>query len=118
MVIVCCDHISGVFLHVLADTLGSVFVIISTLLIQYFEWKWVDPLCSLILSMLILASVYPLLMASTATLMQCIPPELEHEYDHVLCQVKLFLVALKGLPVDEHSLLSAFRGFDCCYARS
>uniref|UniRef100_A0A914S4N7 Proton-coupled zinc antiporter SLC30A5 n=1 Tax=Parascaris equorum TaxID=6256 RepID=A0A914S4N7_PAREQ len=76
-----------VFLHVLADTLGSVFVIISTLLIQYFEWKWVDPLCSLILSMLILLSVYPLLMASMATLMQCIPPELEHEYDHVLCQI-------------------------------
>lgn len=80
-------NMQGVFLHVLADTLGSVFVIISTLLIQYFEWKWVDPLCSLILSMLILASVYPLLMASTATLMQCIPPELEHEYDHVLCQI-------------------------------
>uniref|UniRef100_A0A915AVW8 Proton-coupled zinc antiporter SLC30A5 n=1 Tax=Parascaris univalens TaxID=6257 RepID=A0A915AVW8_PARUN len=80
-------NMQGVFLHVLADTLGSVFVIISTLLIQYFEWKWVDPLCSLILSMLILLSVYPLLMASMATLMQCIPPELEHEYDHVLCQI-------------------------------
>ncbi|VDM43855.1 unnamed protein product [Toxocara canis] len=80
-------NMQGVFLHVLADTLGSVFVIISTLLIQYFGWKWVDPLCSLILSMLILGSVYPLLMASMATLMQCIPPELEHDHDNVLYQI-------------------------------
>lgn len=61
---------SGVFLHVLADTLGSVFVIISTLLIQIFGWQWVDPLCSLILSMLILGSVYPLLKSSASVLLQ------------------------------------------------
>ncbi|KAK6019783.1 cation diffusion facilitator family transporter [Ostertagia ostertagi] len=60
----------GVFLHVLADTLGSVFVIISTLLIQWFGWTWVDPLCSLILSVLILGSVYPLLTSSVNTLLQ------------------------------------------------
>ncbi|MFH4975254.1 hypothetical protein AB6A40_001963 [Gnathostoma spinigerum] len=80
-------NMKGVFLHVLADTLGSVFVIISTLFIEYFGWKWVDPFCSLILSMLILGSVYPLLTASTATLMQNIPPELEHDFDHALYNV-------------------------------
>ncbi|KAK6011725.1 cation efflux family protein, partial [Ostertagia ostertagi] len=63
-------NMEGVFLHVLADTLGSVFVIISTLLIQWFGWTWVDPLCSLILSVLILGSVYPLLTSSVNTLLQ------------------------------------------------
>lgn len=77
-------NMQGVFLHVLADTLGSVFVIISTLMIQYFGWKWVDPLCSLILSMLICGSVYPLLLASMATLMQGIPPEADEPFEHVL----------------------------------
>ncbi len=43
----------GVFLHILADTLGSVAVILSTLLIQWFGWFWVDPLCSLGLACLI-----------------------------------------------------------------
>ncbi|VDO08853.1 unnamed protein product [Haemonchus placei] len=65
-------NMEGVFLHVLADTLGSVFVIISTLLIQWFGWTWVDPLCSLILSILILGSVYPLLTSSINTLLQVI----------------------------------------------
>lgn len=80
-------NMQGVFLHVLADTLGSVFVIISTLLMQYFGWKWVDPLCSLILSMLICGSVYPLLLGSMATLSQGIPPETDDEYDHALQEI-------------------------------
>ncbi|KAF1769656.1 hypothetical protein GCK72_001473 [Caenorhabditis remanei] len=73
-------NMQGVFLHVLADTLGSVFVIISTLLIQWFGWVWVDPLCSLILSLLIIGSVYPLLVSSVNTLLQDIPEEDEFEY--------------------------------------
>ncbi|VDD87358.1 unnamed protein product [Enterobius vermicularis] len=80
-------NMQGVFLHVLADTLGSVFVIISTLFIQYFHWKWVDPLCSLILSMLIVSSVYPLLLASMATLMQGIPPEVDEDLEDALDEV-------------------------------
>jgi hypothetical protein len=34
------------FLHVLADTMGSVFVIISALCIRFFNWSYADPLCS------------------------------------------------------------------------
>ncbi|KAI6203236.1 hypothetical protein M3Y94_00533100 [Aphelenchoides besseyi] len=70
-------NMEGVFLHVLADTLGSVFVIISTLMIQWFGWQWVDPLCSLILSVIIVGSVYPLLKSSGTELMQVIPNELK-----------------------------------------
>ncbi|VDO61431.1 unnamed protein product [Heligmosomoides polygyrus] len=77
-------NMEGVFLHVLADTLGSVFVIISTLLIQWFGWTWVDPLCSLILSVLILGSVYPLLTSSINTLLQDIPDD--EEFEHHLCE--------------------------------
>ncbi|VDN06625.1 unnamed protein product [Thelazia callipaeda] len=80
-------NMQGVFLHVLADTLGSVFVIISTLMIQYFGWTWVDPLCSLILSVLIVGSVTPLLKQSMATLMQNIPPETEQEFEHLLHEI-------------------------------
>lgn len=73
----------GVFLHVLADTLGSVFVIISTLLIQWFGWTWVDPLCSLILSVLILGSATPLLKGSASVLLQSVPEEFQDEIDHL-----------------------------------
>jgi len=50
----------GVFLHVLADTLGSVGVILSTLLIRYYGWTGFDPIASLFIALLIAASVWPL----------------------------------------------------------
>ncbi|GMT28723.1 hypothetical protein PFISCL1PPCAC_20020 [Pristionchus fissidentatus] len=82
-------NMQGVFLHVLADTLGSVFVIISTLLMDWFGWQWVDPLCSFILSLLILGSAYPLLMSSASTLLQEIPPEMDDEWEMNLDEILL-----------------------------
>jgi len=52
----------GVFLHVMADTLGSVGVIISTLLIQFYGWTGFDPIASLFIAVLIAASVIPLVL--------------------------------------------------------
>ncbi len=43
----------GIFLHILADTLGSVGVIISSLLIRFFGWNIADPICSMIIATLI-----------------------------------------------------------------
>jgi zinc transporter 5/7 len=54
----------GIYLHVMADTLGSVGVIISTLLIQYFGWTGFDPIASLMIAVLIVASVIPLVIES------------------------------------------------------
>ncbi|KAF8845223.1 cation efflux protein [Paxillus ammoniavirescens] len=55
-------NMRGVFLHVMADTLGSVGVIISTLLIQYYGWTGFDPIASLFIAVLIAASVLPLVI--------------------------------------------------------
>ena len=53
--------LDGVLLHVIADTLGSVSVIISSLLIKNYGWMIADPVCSIFTALLILVSVYPLL---------------------------------------------------------
>ncbi|KAJ3769191.1 cation efflux protein [Lentinula raphanica] len=55
-------NMRGVFLHVMADTLGSVGVIISTLLIQFYGWTGFDPIASLFIAVLIAASVIPLVL--------------------------------------------------------
>ncbi|KAF9078123.1 cation efflux family-domain-containing protein [Rhodocollybia butyracea] len=55
-------NMRGVFLHVLADTLGSVGVIISTLLIQFYGWTGFDPIASLFIAVLIAGSVLPLVL--------------------------------------------------------
>jgi len=69
----------GVYLHILADTLGSVGVIISALLMQYFGWMIADPICSMIIAILIFISVGSLLKESTAILMQRQPTELDNK---------------------------------------
>lgn len=67
----------GVFLHILADTLGSIGVIISSGLIHYFGWMVADPICSMFIAGLITMSVLPLLRDSVGILMQRTPRELD-----------------------------------------
>ncbi|GJN90397.1 hypothetical protein Rhopal_003408-T1 [Rhodotorula paludigena] len=55
--------------HVMADTLGSVGVIISTLLINRYGWTGFDPLASIFIAVLIFASVVPLVVDSGKLLM-------------------------------------------------
>lgn len=69
------------FLHILADTLGSVGVIVSTILIQWLGWTGFDPIASLFIAILIVLSVIPLVRQSASVLML----ELE---DNVVSQVQ------------------------------
>lgn len=46
----------------MADTLGSVGVIISTILINIYGWTGFDPIASMFIAVLIAASVFPLVM--------------------------------------------------------
>eukprot|EP00250_Pteridium_aquilinum_P021004 c25009_g2_i3 orf=1368-4184(+) len=75
------DHnMYGIFLHVLADTLGSVGVVTSTLLIKYKGWLITDPACSIFLSALIIGSVVPLLRNSAEILLQRVPRHKERSF--------------------------------------
>lgn len=51
----------GVYLHVLADSLGSLGVIISTVCVKYFDLVIADAICSLLISTTILMSGVPFL---------------------------------------------------------
>ena len=52
---------TAVFLHILADAMGSVAVIISAICIRFFGIYIADPICCFLISILILASVIPLI---------------------------------------------------------
>uniref|UniRef100_A0A3B3ZXV4 Zinc transporter n=1 Tax=Periophthalmus magnuspinnatus TaxID=409849 RepID=A0A3B3ZXV4_9GOBI len=77
-------NMRGVFLHVLADTLGSVGVIISTILIRQFGWLIADPICSLFIATLIFISVLPLLKDACEVLLLRTPHEHEKELNTAL----------------------------------
>lgn len=83
----------GVFLHILADTLGSVGVIISSVLMQMFGWMIADPICSIFIAVLIALSVLALIKDSVLILMQRQPIAL----DHVLPQCYQKVVGLAGV---------------------
>ncbi|XP_023669054.1 zinc transporter 7 isoform X1 [Paramormyrops kingsleyae] len=70
--------LQGVFLHIVADTLGSIGVIISAILMQKYDLMIADPICSMLISILIGVSVVPLLRESIGILMQRTPPALDH----------------------------------------
>ena len=69
----------GVFLHILADTLGSAGVIVSAILMWAFGWMIADPICSIFIAVLIGMSVWSMLADSVAILMQRTPKQLDHQ---------------------------------------
>jgi len=78
------SNLFGVYLHIVADALGSVGVIVSTLLIIWKGWTIADPICSFCISALIFVSVIPLLKSSATILLQCTPPEIDEKMEKCL----------------------------------
>ncbi|XP_023322846.1 probable zinc transporter protein DDB_G0282067 [Eurytemora carolleeae] len=73
-------NIAGVFLHILADALGSVVVIISALVIWLTDWQYkdyLDPVLSVVIVILICISSWPLLRDSTLVLLNSIPAHID-----------------------------------------
>ncbi|XP_015923668.1 proton-coupled zinc antiporter SLC30A1 [Parasteatoda tepidariorum] len=76
-------NMHGVFLHILADALGSVIVIISALLVWLTEWQYInyiDPALSVIMVCLIVYSTWPLLKDSAMILLQTVPTHIQVDY--------------------------------------
>lgn len=72
-------NIKGAWLHVMSDTLGSVGVIISGLLIYFFGWHISDPLASIAISSLISYSAVHLIFDTVKVLMEQVPGHLCHQ---------------------------------------
>ncbi len=70
-------NIHGVWLHVLTDALGSVQAIVAGVLIWTVGWRWVDPLASVLIALLVVYSAWELLRASTAVLMEGAPGHID-----------------------------------------
>ena len=83
----------GIYLHVLADTLGSVAVVISTLLIHFYGWSGFDPLASCLIAILIFVSAIPLVKSTAKKLLLTIPGDVEFDLREALAGVS----ALKGV---------------------
>jgi cobalt-zinc-cadmium efflux system protein len=72
-------NMAGASLHVLGDLLGSVAAVLAALAIRWFGWLWADPLLSLLVSLLILASAWRLLRLSAHILLEGVPDGMDSE---------------------------------------
>ena len=68
------ENLYAIYIHILADTLGSVAVLLSSFLIKYYKLFISDPICSLFISIMIFYSTIPFLKNSCFTLLH-IPKE-------------------------------------------
>lgn len=81
------ENMRGIFLHVLADTMGSAAVIVSTLLIHFVGWSGWDPLASCVIAILIFLSSIPLVTSSAKKLLLTIPDDIEYALRDTLAGV-------------------------------
>jgi zinc transporter 5/7 len=82
------ENLHGVFLHMVADTLASISLIVSTLLIKYYQWYAADAICSLIISCIIFFAAYPLIVHSVDVLLLRSPQNYQSLIDNGIEKLK------------------------------
>ncbi len=70
-------NVEAALRHVLADLLGSAGVVVAAVVILLTGWTLADPLISLVIALLIVASAWGVLRDSTAILMEETPPDID-----------------------------------------
>ncbi len=90
-------NVEGAYVEVLADTLGSIGVIIGAIIISITGWTWVDPVIGVALGMWILPRTWKLGGQALRILVQAAPPDLDIE------AITADLAAVPGV-VDVHDL--------------
>ena len=76
----------GAFLHMLADTLVSVGVVLSGILIACTGWNWVDPVIGILIALIILVSTWKLLAESFRLSIDAVPESIDP--DDILSEMK------------------------------
>ena len=67
----------GAFLHMLTDTLVSVGVVVSGILISLTGWNWIDPVIGIVIALIILVSTWQLLSESLALSIDAVPESID-----------------------------------------
>ncbi|MFL5870874.1 MAG: cation diffusion facilitator family transporter [Solirubrobacterales bacterium] len=90
-------NVSAAFRHVLADIAGSVGVIVAALVIVITGWEYADPIVSVLIALLVLASSWSILRDAGAILLEASPRGLD------VAEVGTAMAAVPGV-VEVHDL--------------
>ena len=70
-------NMRGAYLHMLADTLVSVGVVVSGIVIGFTGWNWIDPVIGIVIALIILVSTWQLLAESLRLSIDAVPEEID-----------------------------------------
>ena len=84
-------NIQGAFLHMAADALVSLGVVVAGVLVLAFGWQWLDPLLSLAIAVVIVVGTWGLFRQSLHLLFDGVPEQID------LAEVRSALEALPGV---------------------
>lgn len=78
-------NIKSAYVHVLSDLLSTAGVLIGSILIYFTNWNWIDPLISILISILILRSAWGIFRESISVLLESSPRsfEIQHILEHI-----------------------------------
>ncbi|AVQ11911.1 Putative cadmium, cobalt and zinc/H(+)-K(+) antiporter [Leptospira santarosai] len=78
-------NIKSAYVHVLSDLLSTAGVLIGSILIYFTNWNWIDPLISILISILILRSAWGIFRESISVLLESSPRsfEIPHILEHI-----------------------------------
>jgi zinc transporter 5/7 len=81
------ENMQGIYLHIMADALGSLAVVVSTILVRFTSWSGFDPLASCMIAILIFASAIPLVYSTATILLLSIDSDIEYNLRDILAGV-------------------------------
>lgn len=90
-------NVRGAFMHMAADALVSLGVVIAGVIIVLTGWHWIDPAISLVINAVIIGGTWSLLTGSVSMSLSAVPAGIETG------QVKTYLRSLPGVS-DVHDL--------------
>lgn len=70
-------NIRGAYLHIVGDALASIGVVIGGVIIIYFDWYPIDPILSIIISLIIIYGSWSLVKESVNILLESVPSHID-----------------------------------------
>jgi len=86
----------GAYLHLMADALVSLGVVIAGIIVQYTHWYWLDGAASLGILLVILISTWSLLTGSLRLTLDAVPADIKKQ------QIELSVLKIKGVQSIHH----------------
>ncbi len=84
-------NVRGAFMHMAADALVSLGVVVGGFVILMTGWHWIDPVMSIVINLVIVWGTWSLLTGSLTMSLNAVPPNVD------LAKVRAFLLGLPGV---------------------